>query len=108
MRGGYRPGAGRKPKQMEDKYTPMSIKLPPNIVAWLKERKRRTGVPMANIIVEATREYMEKHRAGIYLCPYCRSFGHNIVKQGDTADETLYECARTECKRQYYGYEMVQ
>jgi len=45
-RGGKRPGAGRKPAMPGEKKIPVSYKLSPEIVAWL----RLQAAPMAQII----------------------------------------------------------
>ena len=52
-RGGKREGAGRKPSL--SKYRGIYIKLPPEVFAWLREYRERTGNPINTFIVEAVK-----------------------------------------------------
>ncbi len=55
--GGLRPGAGRKPKPGE-RFVAISVKLKPELVAALRERRARTGEAINAIINEAIERYL--------------------------------------------------
>jgi len=50
--GKRRPRRGRPPKGA-DKYTPLSIRLHPKVIAWAKREARRRGVGYQTVINEA-------------------------------------------------------
>lgn len=53
--GGPRKGAGRPPKPNDQRYQQYPLKLPPDIVKWLKGISNRNG-----FIVEAIREKINR------------------------------------------------
>lgn len=46
--GGIRKGAGRKPSP--DSLKPLHTKLPPDVIDWLREHRRKTGQPINEFI----------------------------------------------------------
>lgn len=54
MRGGYRPGAGRKALEGERKS--LTLRLPLDCIAILNERSKQEGVSRAEIVVRLLRE----------------------------------------------------
>lgn len=42
--------SGRPPKAKEDKYVPISLRLHPKILNWLKREAKKRGVPYQTII----------------------------------------------------------
>ena len=50
--GTERPDRGRPPKQEEEKYRPVSIRLHPKIVEWAKKEAKRRGVGYQTVINE--------------------------------------------------------
>jgi len=57
MRGGKRKNAGRKPLGGEKKQT-LSVRLPPDVIAWLDKAADDAGQSRAEVIESALREYL--------------------------------------------------
>jgi len=41
---------------------PVSFRMEPGILDWLKKHKKATGVPLTFIVEQAVREYRRRHR----------------------------------------------
>ena len=49
---------GRPPLPADEKFRPFSLKLPPVQIAWLRQRRDETGVPMGTQIQEMIAQVM--------------------------------------------------
>lgn len=54
----YTPQRGRPPLPADEKFRQFSLKLPPHQIAWLRQRRAETGVPMGRQIQELIRREM--------------------------------------------------
>ena len=48
-----RPFRGRPPKEADEKYRPVSIRLHPRVIEWAKREAKRRGVGYQSVINEA-------------------------------------------------------
>jgi metal-responsive CopG/Arc/MetJ family transcriptional regulator len=55
-RGGYRPGAGRKPAGTAAKGQPISIRLPEDLIAQLDRRATETGASRSVLVERLVRQ----------------------------------------------------
>ena len=47
-----RPRPGRPAKSMAEKYVPVSLRLHPKVLAWLKREAKKRGIPYQSLINE--------------------------------------------------------